>query len=166
MQAASTSPPVAGPAIHIHALTHSVVEWSFHAKTELDSSTLWVKKQDTKRLPITSPNVNRFSNVFTVGLGSKFATNSCLNIPPHLKHVAKLSCEIWMSETWRKSDICINDTSEGSIAKHLRCDELLYYIFFIVQSAGERTFKIGEHLAKLRVKCFMRFIRLVLLSAR
>ena len=36
-------------------------------------STLWVrKKQDTKLLPITSPNVNRFSK-FTVQLSSKFA---------------------------------------------------------------------------------------------
>ena len=45
--------------------------------------------------------------------------------------------------------IVINDKSHGSIAKHLRSDELLYYIF-ITQSAGERIFKIGEHLAKLQ----------------
>jgi len=47
--------------------------------------------------------------------------------------------------------IVINDKSQGSIAKHLRCDELLYYTF-IIQSAGERIFKIGEHLAKLQAK--------------
>jgi len=54
---------------------------------------------------------------------------------------------------WRQSEICIvmNDKSEGSIAKHLRCDELVYYTV-IIQSAGERIFKIGEHLAKLQVK--------------
>jgi len=54
-----------------------------------------------------------------------------------------------MSEKWRQSEISIviNDKSQGSIAKHLRCDELLYYTF-IIQSAGERIFKIGEHLAK------------------
>jgi len=35
-----------------------------------------VKALKTKLLPITSPNINRFSNfVFTSGLGSKFATN-------------------------------------------------------------------------------------------
>ena len=44
--------------------------------------------------------------------------------------------------------IAINDESQGSIAKNLKCDELLYYTF-IIHSAGERIFKIGEHLAKL-----------------
>jgi len=47
--------------------------------------------------------------------------------------------------------IAINDESQGSIAKKLRCDELLYYTF-IIYSAGERNFKIGEHLAKLWAK--------------
>jgi len=44
-----------------------------------------------------------------------------------------------MSEKWRQSEICIiiNDKLQGSIAKHLRLDELLYYTF-INQSAGER----------------------------
>jgi len=37
--------------------------------------------------------------------------------------------------------IAINDESQGSIAKNLRCDELLYYTF-IIHSAGERIFKI------------------------
>jgi len=36
---------------------------------------------------------------------------------------------------------------KSSIAKNLRSDELLYYTF-IIHSAGERIFKIGEHLAK------------------
>jgi len=49
------------------------------------------KKQDTKLLPITSPNVNRFSIFFTDKLNGKFAIKSCLNIPPHLKHVATLA---------------------------------------------------------------------------
>ena len=54
---------------------------------------------------------------------------------------------------WHHSEICIaiNDESQGSIAKNLRCDELLYYTF-IIHSDGERIFKIGEHLAKLRAK--------------
>ena len=53
----------------------------------------------------------------------------------------------------RQSEICIviNDKSQDSIAKHLRNNELLYYTF-INQSAGERIFKIGEHLAKLQAK--------------
>jgi len=46
-----------------------------------------------------------------------------------------------MSEKWRQSEISIviNEKSHGSIAKHLRFDELLYYTF-IVQSTGERIF--------------------------
>jgi len=56
-----------------------------------------------------------------------------------------------MSEKWHQTEISIviNDESQGSIAKHLRNDELLYYTFF-TQSAGERIFKIGEHLAMLQ----------------
>jgi len=47
--------------------------------------------------------------------------------------------------------IAINDESQGSIDKNLTCDELLYYTF-IIHSAGERIFEIGEHLAKLQAK--------------
>ena len=56
-------------------------------------------------------------------------------------------------EKWYHSEIriAINDESQGSIAKNLMCDELLYYTF-ITYSAGERIFKIGEHLAKSRAK--------------
>jgi len=42
---------------------------------------------------------------FTDGLCSKLATNSCLNIPPRLQHVATLPCEKRMSEKWRQSEI-------------------------------------------------------------
>jgi len=58
-----------------------------------------------------------------------------------------------MSEKWHHSEIhiTINHESQGSVAKNLRCDELLYYTF-IMHSAGERIFKIGEHLAKLQAK--------------
>jgi len=54
------------------------------------------------------------------------------------------------AEKWHHSEIriAINDESQGSIAKNLRCDELIYYTF-IIHSAGEKIFKIGEHLAKL-----------------
>jgi len=58
-----------------------------------------------------------------------------------------------MSEKWRQSEICIviNDKSHGSRSKHLRNDELVCYTF-IIQSAGERIFKICEHLAKFQAK--------------
>jgi len=57
------------------------------------------------------------------------------------------------AEKWHRSEIriAVNGESQGSIAKNLRCDELLYYTF-IIHSAGERIFKIGEHLAKLWAK--------------
>jgi len=45
----------------------------------------------------------------------------------------------------------INDNSHGNITKHLGCNVLLYYKF-ITHVAGERIFKICEHLAKLRTK--------------
>jgi len=58
-----------------------------------------------------------------------------------------------MSENWRQSEIHIeiNDKSQGSITKHLSCDEFLHYKY-ILQSAGERVFRISEHLAKLQAK--------------
>jgi len=57
------------------------------------------------------------------------------------------------AEKWHHSQvrIAINDESQVSIANNLRCDELLYYTF-IIHSAGEKIFKIGENLAKLRAK--------------
>jgi len=57
------------------------------------------------------------------------------------------------AEKWHHSEIriAINDESQNSIAKNLRCDEFLYYTF-IIHSADERIFKIAEHLAKLRAK--------------
>jgi len=45
----------------------------------------------------------------------------------------------------------INHQSLGSIAKHLMNDDLLHCIF-ITLSAGERIFKIGEHLEKLQAE--------------
>jgi len=45
----------------------------------------------------------------------------------------------------------LNGKSQDSIAKHLGCDELLHYKF-IIQFAGEKKFKIGEHLPKLQAK--------------
>ena len=74
-----------------------------------------------------------FQNSVTDRLSDKFATNSYLNIPPHLKHVATLPCEIWMSENWRQSEtyIVIRDKSSCS-----SCDGILHYKF-ITQFAGE-----------------------------
>jgi len=49
------------------------------------------------------------------------------------------------AEKWHHSEIriAVNDESHGSIATNLRCNELLYYTF-IIHSAAERIFNIGE----------------------
>jgi len=109
-------------------------------------STLWALAHNFTKY-------NRFSIFFSLMDSIVNLQQSYLNIPPHLKRVATLPCDIWVSEKWCQSEICIviNDKSQGSIAKHLRCDELLYYTF-IIQSIGERNFTIGEHLAKLQAK--------------
>jgi len=41
--------------------------------------------------------------------------------------------------------------TNGKVAKHLSCDGLFDYKF-ITQFAGERSIRIGEHLAKLQAK--------------
>jgi len=62
--------------------------------------TTWVKKRDTILLSIASPNINTdFQNSFTFRLRNKFAIKRLLKIPPHLKFVATLPCNIWMSKT-------------------------------------------------------------------
>ena len=65
-----------------------------------------------------------------------------------LHYLVKYECRKWHHSKIR---IAINDESQGSIAKNLRCVELLYYltVSFIIHSAGEKIFKIGEHLGKL-----------------
>jgi len=57
-----------------------------------------------------------------------------------LHYLVKYECQ-----KWHQSEKCIviNDKSQGSIAKHLRCDELLYYTF-IIQSASEKKFYIDQ----------------------
>jgi len=45
----------------------------------------------------------------------------------------------------------LHDKSQDSTAKHLSCGELLHYKF-IIQSAGEKKFKICKHLSKLQAK--------------
>ena len=59
-----------------------------------------------------------FQNSFTGRLIGKFATKSSFTVPPHPKYVSTLPGEIWMSENWRQSEICIviNDKSQGSVA--------------------------------------------------
>ena len=90
---------------------------------------------------------------FQKSFNGKFATNSYLNIPPHLKYVASLPCDIWMSENWQQSEICIvfNDKSQDSTAKHLSYDGLLHYKF-VNHCASERIFKILVYIYTLCLK--------------
>ena len=48
--------------------------------------------------------------------------------------------------------IATNDESQGSIARNLTCDELLYYTF-IIHSAGERIFNTGGKVTDKMVDC-------------
>ena len=100
--------------------------------------------------------LTNFQNSFADRLIGKFATNLYLNIPPHLKYVAKLPYEIWMSENWRQSEICIviNDKSQGTgtTAKHLNYDGLLHYKFtiqFAVEKNCENQLTFGEVMGKI-----------------
>ena len=78
----------------------------------------------------------------------------CLNFPPRLKHVATLPCEISMSAKCCQSEICIviNDKSQGSIAKHLRCNELLYHLSLGLLVVEFLKLVNSEYLAKLQAK--------------
>ena len=74
------------------------------------------------------------------------------------------------AEKWHYSEIriVINNDSQSSIAKNLRCDKLFYYTF-IIHSDGEiicknwRTF--GGVTGKI-VDCVIHLIRLALLSSK
>ena len=58
-----------------------------------------------------------------------------------------------MSENWWQSEICIviDDKSQDSTAKHVSYDGSLHYVF-VIHCAGERIFKIREHLTLLQAK--------------
>jgi len=56
------------------------------------------KKQEINFLPITSANINHFEIFFADRLCGKFSTDSYLNIPPYLKYIATLPCEIWQQQ--------------------------------------------------------------------
>jgi len=73
-------------------------------------------------------------------------TARCAHMSLH--YLVKYECQKWHHSEIR---IATNDESQYSIDKNFRCDELLYYTF-IIHSADERIFKIGEHLAKLQAK--------------
>jgi len=80
-----------------------------------------------------------FRNSFADRLNGKFATNSYLNIPPHLKTCRYTT--LWNMKVGKLAAIwkIYCDISQGSIAKHLSCDGLLHYTF-VIQFGGEHFF--------------------------
>jgi len=58
-----------------------------------------IKNKTLNSCPYLPQMLTDFQNPFTDRLTGKFATNLSLNIPPHLKYVTTLPCEIGMSET-------------------------------------------------------------------
>jgi len=109
--------------------------------------TAWVKKQDTKLLPITSPNVNRFSKFFhwqtqVINLQQNRISLFHRTLVKYecQKTGGNLKCLLWL--------IINHKVAQPSI---LSCDWLLHYKF-ITQFAREKILKIGEHLVKLQAK--------------
>jgi len=77
------------------------------------------------------------------------------------------------AEKWHHSEIriAINDESQGrpSVAKNLRCNELLYYIFITHSILVKEFLRLVNNLAKLRAKSLTEShypIRLALLSSK
>jgi len=67
-----------------------------------------------------------FQNFLSGRFTSKYATQSSLTIPAHLKCGADLPCETSISENLQKFDayIVINNKSQGNVATCLRCGGL------------------------------------------
>jgi len=55
-------------------------------------------------------NINRFTEFFTIGIIRKFAIILSLKIPPHLKCVATVPCEMSsvLKANWKHDDFCNN----------------------------------------------------------
>jgi len=104
-------------------------------------------KQDTKLLPITVPNINQFQNIWNFNIKIFSLTDSLVNLqqthlntPPHLKYVATLPCEIWMSENCDSLKYSLWLMINHKVAQP-SCDRLLHYKF-ITQFAGGKFLKL------------------------
>ena len=86
-----------------------------------------------------TPNFTNYYPIFKFFLLADSAVNlqqiQALNMSLH--YLVRYECRKWHHSEIR---IAINDESQGSIAKNLRCDELLYYTF-IIHSAGKRIWR-------------------------
>ena len=70
-----------------------------------------------------------FQNSFTVTFSRKFGIKPSLNIPPHLKHIATLPCEILMSEKYglQHEELSVYRKYNGHEIKHI---SWFYYILY------------------------------------
>jgi len=71
--------------------------------------------ETTTLLLVTLPNIHRFNNLFTQRLSNKPFLIWLLTIPPHLKYVAILPCNLSLIACF--SDI---NVSQGSVATYAR----------------------------------------------
>jgi len=60
---------------------------------------------------------------------------------------------------WHKYEICIviNDKSQGSIAKHLRCDEILYYTFIDLEHGDFWNIDMSQGSVATQLRCGGKF---------
>jgi len=106
-----------------------------------------------------------FHNCFDDRITGKFARRSSLNIPPHLKYVVTLPCEIRKLEKWRKSEICIvvNDKSHVSVVMSYFITNLPLNFFF--KRIFLNRWMFGEVTSKM-VGCVICPVRLRLLFSK
>ena len=65
------------------------------------NDTAWVIKTRTKLLPISSPNVDGFSNSFNCYTQQESCNKMIIQIPPHFKGVATLPCVVHRTVYYR-----------------------------------------------------------------
>jgi len=108
-------------------------------------------------LSVTSPNTNRFSKSCTDRFISKFAIKSSLNIPPYLKGVATLPCEILRSA---KTCTVISDKSRDSVAARLRCGGRFSYhlTMYLSLSLVVKRWKTGQITYTWRTETVIAFV--------
>ena len=70
-------------------------------------------------LPVTSPDVDRLQIFFQVKQNIKFV----INVPPHLKFIATLPCDVSLITAYISYRCCFSDAimSQSSVATRLRC---------------------------------------------
>jgi len=96
------------------------------------------KKQDTKLLPTTSPNVNQFSKFFYRQTQWQICNKFVLNIPTHLNHVATLPVKI---SVFKKSPCSRSNWSKLNV-RLIHSKKLFYNIclikYLLVNSVTKR----------------------------